>query len=97
MRKSKRAIKSDLTKVDRYKSKASDYDDAPELNDAQLSKAVISQGVRLPGRPKAAVTKVPVTLRLDSEVLIAFKATGPGWQTRMNDTLRKSSVVKKRA
>jgi|GEM_PF-1208254 len=40
------------------------------------------------GRPKAAVTKTHVNLRLDAEVLEAFKATGPGWQTRINKALR---------
>jgi uncharacterized protein (DUF4415 family) len=32
--------------------------------------------------------KVPTTLRLDPDVLDAFKATGDGWQTRANDALR---------
>lgn len=32
--------------------------------------------------------KVPTTLRLDRDVLDAFKATGDGWQTRANDALR---------
>ena len=39
------------------------------------------------GRPKAAETKVPVKLRLDRHAVEAFKATGDGWQTRMNDVL----------
>lgn len=42
------------------------------------------------GRPKLATAKKDVKLRLDPEVLEAFKADGPGWQTRMNDALRKS-------
>lgn len=42
------------------------------------------------GRPKAAVTKVSTTIRLDPDVLAAFKASGPGWQTRINQALRKS-------
>lgn len=40
------------------------------------------------GRPKAAVTKTHVSLRIDAEILEAFKATGPGWQTRINKALR---------
>lgn len=40
------------------------------------------------GRPRAEVAKVPVSLRLDPDVLAAFKATGTGWQTRINDALR---------
>jgi|LauGreDrversion4_2_1035121.scaffolds.fasta_scaffold1360567_1 uncharacterized protein (DUF4415 family) len=42
------------------------------------------------GRPKAPVTKVSTTLRLDPDILTAFRATGPGWQSRINDALRKS-------
>jgi uncharacterized protein (DUF4415 family) len=41
------------------------------------------------GRPKAEAPKVPVTLRVDPDVLAAYKASGPGWQTRMNEVLRK--------
>lgn len=40
------------------------------------------------GRPVQAVTKVPTTMRLDSDVLDSFKATGSGWQTRVNGALR---------
>ena len=43
------------------------------------------------GRPRADVTKVPVTIRLDRDVVEAFKATGDGWQTRMNDTLKRAA------
>ena len=39
------------------------------------------------GRPKADVTKEHVNLRLDAAVLETFKASGPGWQTRMNAAL----------
>jgi uncharacterized DUF497 family protein len=42
------------------------------------------------GRPKAERTKIEVKLRLDPEVVEAFKAQGPGWQTRMNAVLRGS-------
>ena len=40
------------------------------------------------GRPPKAQPKVAVTIRYDQEVIDAFKAGGPGWQTRMNDALR---------
>jgi uncharacterized protein (DUF4415 family) len=45
------------------------------------------------GRPAgslAAVTKEPVKIRLDPDVLAALRATGDGWQTRVNDLLRAS-------
>lgn len=43
------------------------------------------------GRPPAEKPKQQVTLRLDAEVIERFKAGGPGWQSRINDALRKSA------
>ncbi len=43
------------------------------------------------GRPRSEVKRVPVSLRIDPEVLAAFKATGAGWQTRMNDALAEAA------
>ncbi|MDO9002843.1 MAG: BrnA antitoxin family protein [Aquabacterium sp.] len=40
------------------------------------------------GRPLGSGTKVQITMRVDAEVLDTFKATGPGWQTRINEVLR---------
>ncbi len=40
------------------------------------------------GRPKAESTKLSLTVRYDAEAVQAFKATGKGWQTRMNAALR---------
>ena len=45
--------------------------------------------------PNKAVTKTQVTLRLSPVVLDHFKAAGPGWQTRIDETLVR--VVKRRA
>ncbi|MFZ2854461.1 MAG: BrnA antitoxin family protein [Rhodocyclaceae bacterium] len=40
------------------------------------------------GRPKADKTKVFTAIRLDADLLETFKATGKGWQTRVNAALR---------
>ncbi|HWK47316.1 MAG TPA: BrnA antitoxin family protein [Stellaceae bacterium] len=40
------------------------------------------------GRPKAQSTKVFTAIRLDADLLNAFRATGKGWQTRVNAALR---------
>ena len=45
------------------------------------------------GRPKGSAkpdSKQAVSLRLDADVLAYFRSTGPGWQTRVNDILRKA-------
>ena len=39
------------------------------------------------GRPPKAQPKIAVTIRYDKDVIEAFKAGGPGWQTRINDAL----------
>jgi uncharacterized protein (DUF4415 family) len=40
------------------------------------------------GRPPVENPKQPITIRLDADVVETFKATGDGWQTRMNAALR---------
>ena len=41
--------------------------------------------------PQKAPTKRPVTIRIDPDVLDTYKATGPGWQSRMNEALRRGT------
>lgn len=41
--------------------------------------------------PQKAPTKKPVTIRVDRDVLETYRATGPGWQSRMNDALRRGT------
>lgn len=60
-------------------------------NDAKAVAEFWARGkVRLPGErgPQKRPTKVAVTVRYSPEVLAYFKATGQGWQTRMNEVLR---------
>ena len=60
-------------------------------NDAAAVTAFWAKGkVHLPGQrgPQKRPTKVPVTVRYSPEVVAYFKATGEGWQTRMNEALR---------
>ena len=52
--------------------------DTYELSDEEIAQL----------RPKAEVRKVPTTIRFDADVLKAIKATGPGWQARINDIVR---------
>jgi len=63
---------------------AADPDAAPDLSEP------VPGIVRRFGRPPKPDRKVSVTLRLDRDVVERFKATGAGWQTRMNAALRRS-------
>lgn len=78
--------------------------DAPELSNEELAefrpaKDVLSKIVgqenadvlmKRRGRPMLPenARKVSVSIRYDPEVIEAFKSTGDGWQTRMNNALR---------
>jgi uncharacterized protein (DUF4415 family) len=44
-------------------------------------------------RSKQGVTKEAVKIRLDADVVAALRASGDGWQTRINDTLRASLAL----
>jgi uncharacterized protein (DUF4415 family) len=48
---------------------------------------------RSPGRPVQETRKVNQTLRLDADVVEAYRQEGKGWQTRMNEVLRKNMPV----
>ena len=71
-----------------------DPDDAPEWTDEMFDRAdfMVGDVVIRRGRPPG-LTKTQVSLRLDNEVLAAFRAQGPGWQSRMNEALRKAAGV----
>jgi uncharacterized protein (DUF4415 family) len=61
---------------------------AAEVLPKLLGPEVAAEILKPRGRPKSATTKARVNIRLDAEVLEAFKATGRGWQTRINGALR---------
>ena len=72
-----------------------DPDDAPELTAAFFKRAdeFIGEKIVRRGRPPGSVkadSKQAVKIRLDADVLAALRATGDGWQTRINETLRAS-------
>ena len=70
-----------------------DPDDAPELDDEWFDKADLMIGekvVRRGRRPGS--TKTQISIRLDKDVLEKFRATGPGWQSRINEALRRARV-----
>jgi uncharacterized protein (DUF4415 family) len=71
-------------------------DDAPELTDAFFDQAEIREGeeVLRRGRPPLLNPKQAVKLRLDADVLAAYRKIGRGWQTRINADLRKARKLK---
>lgn len=88
--KSKR-IGSDLKKVDRRAIQPGEYDELPEWTPEMFRQADVLVDGKLVrrGRPKAPVTKRLTSLRLSEEVLKHFRASGPGWQTRIDEVLKR--------
>ena len=71
-----------------------DPDDAPEPTDEWFKTAhqyhgdtLVKRGRGRPPIPESE-RKVPVKIRYDQDVVDAFRQTGKGWQTRMNQALR---------
>jgi uncharacterized protein (DUF4415 family) len=73
-----------------------DPDDAPLLTEEFFDRAEVRQGDRIVrrGRPPLPSPKQAVKLRLDADVLAAYRKTGAGWQTRINADLRKARKLK---
>jgi uncharacterized protein (DUF4415 family) len=75
-----------------------DPDDGPELTDEMLDRAVYRDGdqvIRRGRPPLGDRPKSSVTLRLDADVLEAYRALGAGWQSQINADLRRVRKLKK--
>jgi uncharacterized protein (DUF4415 family) len=83
---SRRRLGSDLKRVDAHVIQPHEYVEAPEITDEMLQRVVIKKR----GRPVTGKARKLLTLRLPGEVIDRWKATGPGWQTRMAERLRKT-------
>ena len=81
---SDRSLGSDLDRVDAHSVMDSEYEELPELTDEILERAVVKKA----GRPVSKNPRKQVTIRLPADVLARWKATGPGWQTRMAERLK---------
>jgi uncharacterized protein (DUF4415 family) len=80
---SRRSWSSDLKKVDATPIKRAHYRELPALTEQMIARGE----VRRAGRPRATNPRVQLTIRLPADVLARWKATGPGWQTRMAERL----------
>jgi uncharacterized protein (DUF4415 family) len=80
-------------------------EDIPELTEEEMRQArpmkemfpdIVAAFERMRGQrgPQKAPVKERVGLRLDSEVVAHFRATGPGWQSRINDILKQHLAAK---
>jgi len=74
-------------------------EDAPELTAEWATSADLYRGTKLVrrGRPKLENARQLLSLRLPPDVIAGWKASGPGWQTRMADVLARSIRAKRAA
>ena len=82
---SRLTLGSDLKRVDAHVVQPEEYEELPELTEDMLSRAVFKKA----GRPRSVNPKQMISLRLAPEVIDKWKATGPGWQTRMAKRLER--------
>lgn len=85
-RASRRSLDSDLKRVDTHVIRQQEYDELPELTDDMLSRGRVNKG----GRPRSENPSKLNSIRLPESVIERWRATGPGWQSRMADRLAKA-------
>ena len=86
---SRRSLGSDLARVAKHVIQPEEYEELPELTDDMLARGKVNRG----GRPRSEDPKKLISIRLPETVIQRWRATGPGWQTRMAERL--SRVVPK--
>jgi len=84
MKKNGKNFGSDFTKVDAHLVTEQEYEELPMLTDEMLARGVFKKA----GRPVKENKKISIHLRIDPEVNQAFRKTGKGWQTLMNEILK---------
>jgi uncharacterized protein (DUF4415 family) len=82
---SRRTLTSNLEQIDTHDIALHEYEELPELTEDMLARAKLKKG----GRPLSASPRKSISLRLPPEVIERWRATGPGWQTRMAERLSK--------
>ena len=87
---SRRTLVSDMARVDAHQTKPHEYKELPELTDEMLARAVVNNG----GRPRSESPRQLISLRLPPEVIERWRATGPGWQTRMAERLARGPTTR---
>ena len=82
---SRRSLTSNLEQIDAHHIAPHEYEELPELTEDKLTRAKLKKG----GCPLSASPRKSISLRLPPEVIERWRATGPGWQTRMAERLNK--------
>jgi len=79
---------SDLAKVATHVIQPEEYEELPELNEDMIARGKVNKG----GRPVSLNPKKLISIRLPEDVILKWRATGPGWQTRMAERLSRVDI-----
>lgn len=82
---SRRSSGSDLARLDAHVIQPHEYQELPELTQEMLARGKVNKG----GRPRLLNPRKLISIRLPEDVIARWRATGPGWQTRIADQLAK--------
>ena len=82
-RSSPRSLGSDLAKVGTHVIQPEEYEELPELTEDMLARGKVNKG----GRPVSLNPKKLISIRLPEDVILKWRATGPGCQTRRAEKL----------
>ena len=85
---SRRILDSDLERIDAHVIKPEEYEELPKMTDEMFALTVFKKA----GRPRSINPPQMISLRLPPEVVARWRATGPGWQTRMAKRLAKTPL-----
>ena len=80
---SPRSLGSDLVRVAAHVIQPEEYEELPELTEEMVARGTVNKG----GRPRSENPRQLISIRLPEDVIMKWRATGPGWQTRMADKL----------
>ena len=83
---SRRSSGSDMQRVDAHVIRPHEYDELPELTEDMLARGKVNKG----GRPRSSDPRKLISIRLPESVIERWRATGPGWQTRMAERIVKA-------
>jgi uncharacterized protein (DUF4415 family) len=75
---------TDYTKLDSHEIQPDEYDDLPEITDAEFAAATLIDGREDNGQQTDLV-------RIDADVVAKFRAQGADWRSRINETLRRAA------
>jgi uncharacterized protein (DUF4415 family) len=97
----RKTVKKEFEPGRGYSKEDWDAVDSPELTDEQIAQAKpfaeafpdLAESIkRSRGRPPVEKPLQQISIRLDPDVIAKFKATGRGWQSRINEALKRAKV-----